>query len=327
MSNTNDVLAVLNAQQAAHTPHMPDTMPMAGEWMPTTPAPSVWPTIREHIVDMVTHQPRSLQREIGPSELGTQCLHCLARKLTGHTTEEIRDVAWLPFIGTSVHAQFEHMFSALDGYETEKTVLVGNLTDARPITGSIDLWDEKNAATCDWKIVGNSTLADVRRHGPSQQYKIQASLYGIGMSHTHPVQTSCIYYLPRNQPSLDAGWIYETTFDPRPGQWALARARLILTLYDSIRVEYGDSIAEQWVNAFPRNTEHCFHCRDEAQRRNPADLASLIGTKTVDAADTRTLADNLPAMPRALLNVPQADYRPQPTNKPTTDTNPKGQQS
>lgn len=327
MSNPDDVLAVLDAQQAAHTPHIPDTMPMAGEWMPTAPAPSVWPTIREHIVDMVTHQPRSLQREIGPSELGTRCLHCLARKLTGHTTEEIRDVAWLPFIGTSVHAQFEHMFGALDGYETEKTVLVGNLTDARPITGSIDLWDGKNAATCDWKIVGNSTLADVRRHGPSQQYRIQASLYGIGMSHTTPVRTSCIYYLPRNQPSLDAGWIYETPFDPRPGQWALARARLILTLYDSIRVEYGDGIAEQWVDAFPRDTGHCFHCRDEAQRRNHADLASLIGAKTVDAADTRTSADNLPAMPRALLNVPQADYRPQPANEPTTDTNPKGRQS
>ncbi len=80
------------------------------------------------------------------------------------------------------------------------------------------------------------------------------------------------------------------------------------------------------MNAFPSNTEHCFHCRDEAQRKNPADLASLIGTKTVDTADTRALADNLPAMPRALLNVPQADYRPQP-NKPTTDTNPKGSQS
>ena len=204
-------------------------------------------------------------------------------------------------------------------------MLVGNLTDARPITGSIDLWDEHNSATCDWKIVGNSTLDDARRHGPSQQYKIQASLYGIGMSHTHPVAASCIFYLPRNQPSLDAGWIYETPFDPRPGQWALARARLILTLYDSIRVEYGANIAEQWVNAFPRNPEHCFHCRDEAQRKNPADLASLIGTKNVDA-DTRALADNLPAMPRALLNVPQADYRPQPNN-PTTDTNPKGQQS
>ena len=320
MSNPNDILAVLNAQQAAHTPHIPDTMPTAGDWMPGGDI-TEWPTIREHIVDMVTHQPRSLQREIGPSELGTQCLHCLARKLTGHATEEIRDVAWLPFIGTSVHAQFEHMFGALDGYETEKTVLVGNLTDARPITGSIDLWDEKNAATCDWKIVGDNTLADVRRHGPSQQYRIQASLYGIGMSHTTPVQTSCIYYLPRNQPSLDAGWIYETPFDPRPGQWALARARLILTLYDSIRVEYGPSIAEQWVNAFPRNTEHCFHCRDEATRKNPADLASLIGTDTgTDMDDTRQqLADRLPAMPRALLKVPQAEYRPQPTNTQNND--------
>ena len=323
---TQAVLAVAQAQQDAHTPHMPDTMPATGEWMPAEPAPSVWPSIREHIVDMVTNQPRSLQREIGPSELGTQCLHCLVKKLTGHGSGQIRDVAWLPFIGTSVHAQLERMFGGLDGYETERTVLVGNLTDARPITGSIDLWDEHNSATCDWKIVGNSTLDDARRHGPSQQYKIQASLYGIGMSHTHPVAASCIFYLPRNQPSLDAAWIYECPFDPRPGQWALARARLILTLYDSIRVEYGANIAEQWVNAFPRNPEHCFHCRDEATRKNPADLASLIGTKNVDA-DTRALADNLPAMPRALLNVPQADYRPQPTNKPTTDTNPKGQQS
>ena len=328
MSNTSTqaVLAVAQAQQDAHTPHMPDTMPATGEWMPADQSPSVWPTVREHIVDMVTHQPRSLQREIGPSELGTQCLHCLVKKLTGHGSGQIRDVAWLPFIGTSVHAQLERMFGGLDGYETERTVLVGNLTDARPITGSIDLWDEHNSATCDWKIVGNSTLDDARRHGPSQQYKIQASLYGIGMSHTHPVAASCIFYLPRNQPSLDAAWIYECPFDPRPGQWALARARLILTLYDSIRVEYGPSIAEQWVNAFPRNPEHCFHCRDEAQRKNPADIASLIGTKTVDAADTRALADSLPAMPRALLTVPQADYRPQPNN-PTTDTQPEGTMS
>lgn len=327
MSNTTTqaVLAVAQAQQDAHTPHMPDTMPATGEWMPADQSLGVWPTIREHIVDMVTHQPRSLQREIGPSELGTQCLHCLVKKLTGHGSGQIRDVAWLPFIGTSVHAQLERMFGGLDGYETERTVLVGNLTDARPITGSIDLWDEHNSATCDWKIVGNSTLDDARRHGPSQQYKIQASLYGIGMSHTHPVAASCIFYLPRNQPSLDAAWIYECPFDPRPGQWALARARLILTLYDSIRVEYGANIAEQWVNAFPRNPEHCFHCRDEAQRKNPADIASLLGTKNVDA-DTRALADNLPAMPQALLNVPQADYRPQPNN-PTTDTNQKGQQS
>ena len=327
MSNTSTqaVLAVAQAQQDAHTPHMPDSMPTAGEWMPADQSLGVWPTIREHIVDMVTHQPRSLQREIGPSELGTQCLHCLVKKLTGHANGQIRDVAWLPFIGTSVHGQLERMFGGLDGYETERTVLVGNLTDARPITGSIDLWDEHNSATCDWKIVGNSTLDDARRHGPSQQYKIQASLYGIGMSHTHPVAASCIFYLPRNQPSLDAAWIYECPFDPRPGQWALARARLILTLYDSIRVEYGANIAEQWVNAFPRNPEHCFHCRDEATHKNPADLASLIGTKTVDA-DTRALADTLPAMPRALLNVPQADYRPQPNN-PTTDTNQKGQQS
>lgn len=53
----------------------------------TTPAPTVesteWTEIRGIIEDHITNQPRSLQKEIGPSELGTDCLHCLAARLAG----------------------------------------------------------------------------------------------------------------------------------------------------------------------------------------------------------------------------------------------------
>ena len=80
----------------------------------TTPAPTVesteWTEIRGIIEDHITNQPRSLQKEIGPSELGTDCLHCLAARLAGW--EKRQSAAWLPFIGTCVHERFEHLFNS-----------------------------------------------------------------------------------------------------------------------------------------------------------------------------------------------------------------------
>ena len=72
MSSQLDLEAVMTANQ---------TIPG------TTPAPTVesteWTEIRGIIEDHITNQPRSLQKEIGPSELGTDCLHCLAARLAG----------------------------------------------------------------------------------------------------------------------------------------------------------------------------------------------------------------------------------------------------
>lgn len=321
-----DVLAVLKAQQAEHTPTMPATTPpTAGEWMGTEPA-TVLPGIRDQIIDMIANQPRSLQTEIGPSEMGTTCLHCLTRRLQGRATQPVRAAEWLPFIGTAVHAQFERMYKDRDGYEAELKVPVTNLNAERPITGSIDLWEWEHRASIDWKIVGNSTLDDVRRHGPSQQYKIQASLYGIGMDNmqerrgdSRRTQRSCIYYLPRNATSIDAGIMYETTFDPMPGRWAISRARLIISLISLIACEYGADVADQWADALPRDPAHCFHCRDlMKQAGNRLGDVEAFGAEQTHAAPEPDPAANLPDLPRALLKVPQAEYRPQPNNQPTT---------
>ena len=45
--------------------------------------------IRTVIEDAITNHPRTLQKQIGPSEVGTPCDHCLAAKLAGW--EETRD--------------------------------------------------------------------------------------------------------------------------------------------------------------------------------------------------------------------------------------------
>ena len=185
--NADDILAVANAQrQTTQEPQTSDTDRDS----------DLWPEIRRIIETRMSSQPRDLQREIGPSELGTSCVHCLAAKLAGWP--ERRRPAWLPFIGTCVHARFEQWFGEAEEtvftgpapederrrFVPEMRVTVGHLQGLHAgydVKGSIDLYDRKTGSTIDWKIVGNTTLTKVKAHGPSQQYRVQASLYGIGL--------------------------------------------------------------------------------------------------------------------------------------------------
>lgn len=254
----------------------------------TTPAPTVksteWDEIRGIIEDHITNQPRSLQKEIGPSELGTDCLHCLAARLAGW--EKRQSAAWLPFIGTAVHARFEQLFDenremttihvpdegsgvgdhdeTTSRFEAEKTVHVGEihgLHGLQKISGSIDLWDAKTGMTIDWKITGNTTIRNVKANGPSQQYRIQASLYGIGLENDgEPCKRNAIYFLPRNSVNLADALPIEFDFDPKPGKWALSRAQLIVNLLDLIEQEDGVETRDAWIHALPTSPTHCFQC-------------------------------------------------------------------
>lgn len=250
-----------------------------------TVEPEEWTEIRGIIENHINGQPRSQQREIGPSELGTDCLHCLAARLAGWKRSQ--PVAWLPFIGTCVHARFEQLFSNPDRemvtvhvadegsgvgehdetqyrFEAEKRVDVGEihgLHGLQKIHGSIDLYDAKTGMTIDWKITGSSTLRNVKANGPSQQYRIQASLYGIGLENDHlECKRNAIYFLPRNSVSLADALPIEFDFDPKPGKWALSRAQLIVNLLDLIEQEDGTEMRDAWIHALPASPTHCFQC-------------------------------------------------------------------
>lgn len=256
----SDVLAVLNGQAGQH-----DTSAPVGV------ESTLWSDIRQIIEDSIVNAPRSLQKRIGPSELGTDCVHCLAAKLAGW--EHSQGVAWLPFIGTCVHEHFEHYFTSLSvtvgspfegRFETEKRVTVGRLQglqDGYDVSGSIDLWDKKTCSTVDWKIVGSTTLRSARTHGPSQQYQVQASLYGLGLvAEGETVEHSCVFYLPRTSMSLNDAYAWEHEFQPELGLWALQRAQLLVTLLDMIELNSGVGVRDAWISMLPRSTSHCFDC-------------------------------------------------------------------
>lgn len=149
-------------------------------------------------------------------------------------------------------------------YEAERHVDVGaihGLHGHQPIHGSIDLYDVANNTTIDWKITGTTTIRNVKANGPSQQYRIQASLYGIGLENDgEPCKRNAIYFLPRNNVSLADALPIEFDFDPKPGKWALSRAQLIVNLLDLIEQDAGVEMRDAWIHALPTSPTHCFQC-------------------------------------------------------------------
>ena len=240
--------------------------------------PLLWDEIHAIINQHIMSSPRSLQKAPGPSELGTSCVHCLAARLAGWARQA--NPAWLPYIGTSVHAQLEKLFTSLsnmneyhlmvDGdkvfprFATEYRVYVGRLQGSMggyDVNGSIDLVDYKTHATCDWKITGSNTITSVKAEGASQQYKVQASLYGIGLENEGvEVVKSCIYFLPRNSQTLDSAYPVEYAYDRDLGVWALQRAQLLVTFLDMIEREAGVQMRDQWISSLPRDRDRCFNC-------------------------------------------------------------------
>lgn len=178
--------------------------------------------VRKIVENAILNQPRTLQQTIGPSEIGTDCDRCLGHKLAG--TPKRQEVAWLPYVGTAMHSQLERVLEAAGNrWSTEVRLLVGQI-DGHDILGSCDLFDAETGTTVDYKLVGKTTLTSARI-GPSQQYRIQAHLYGRGWANDeYDVNTVAIWYLPRNAVSLEQSIWWQEPYDEQIALDALARA-------------------------------------------------------------------------------------------------------
>jgi hypothetical protein len=141
------------------------------------------------IVDTANNAPRSLQKRLGPSEVGDPCERRLSYKeLDWPAVRTDHDPA-ASIIGTGFHTWMEEAFTrrqtALpDGrprYKVEERVTVRDAyTEAAAIKGSTDLFDRATGTVWDWKLVGHTSLDNYRRKGPGPQYRTQAHLYGLG---------------------------------------------------------------------------------------------------------------------------------------------------
>ena len=209
------------------------------------------------IVGAIENHPRSLQVKIGPSEIGTECDHCLAAKLAGWAQSE-RGEAWLPTIGTAVHSWIEQAFRGHpDGpngsrrFLTETRVAVGEI-DGEEITGSTDLADVVAGWTWDWKIVGPTTLKSAKVR-PSRQYVVQQMLYARGWNRLGVKITHVgIAYLPRNAMSLNAGVWWSAPYDPEIAEAALERATNMARNLKAMLAVGGAAMRDSYITGLPR---------------------------------------------------------------------------
>lgn len=187
-----------------------------------------------HIKTAITNHPRSLQRRIGPSEVGHPCARRIGYKLLDVDENPSDDTPWLPTIGTAVHAWLEECFTQANaGHDharwlTELRVDVGEI-GGTAITGSCDLYDRVTATVIDHKIVGATQLTKYKAKGPGEQYRSQIHLYGRGLTRRGlPVDRVAIAFLPRNG-ELSGAHIWHEAYDETVALAALQRAEGIST--------------------------------------------------------------------------------------------------
>jgi len=119
--------------------------------------------IRDVIEPALKEHKRSLQTEIGPSELGVPCKRWLAHKFAGTPPVGIQEVKWAAAVGTAIHDHLNlwcHAYNERHGvsrYLFDVPVYVGDLYPGRPITGHVDVFDVWRGAILDGKGLAVST--------------------------------------------------------------------------------------------------------------------------------------------------------------------------
>lgn len=191
------------------------------------------PDLLKIIEGAILNDPRTLQVELGPSEIGTGCDRCLIHLLAGHKTVE-HVAPWLPTIGHALHAWLEQaVFTSMlpdlsrRRYITEGKVAVGHIGGVQ-ISGSSDVLDTHTGTVVDYKISGKPKIDATRRKGPVQTYQAQAHLYGKGWEDAgYDVRSVCIWLLPRNAVSLRQGHPWQVPYDRAVAETALSRANAL----------------------------------------------------------------------------------------------------
>ena len=228
-------------------------------------------TYLDTIIDSIKNQPRSLQKRIGPSEMGNPCKRALLHKLNGDDEPERTDVPWAPAVGSAVHSWLDTVFTKASepgGREAERwlceeRVTVGHV-GGTPITGSTDLYDRWSGSVIDHKNIGSSSRKKYRAHGPSETYRRQAHLYGKGWEDDGwPVSLVVIAFLPREGIFTDT-YIWSEPYSRQVAEETLATVNSLETLRTQLGITQALSLYSECDDRW------CDWCRQQERTPSPS---------------------------------------------------------
>lgn len=168
--------------------------------------------LRRVVLEHASRAPRTLQQQLGPSELGSVCDRQVAGKMAAlPKTNHVSD-PWPAIVGTAVHAWLADAFTA-DNVRRGvlRWVAEQRVTPHPDHPGTADLYDAAEQAVVDHKVLGESQMAKIRSDkGPPHHYVVQLLLYGLGYRNLGlPVRRVALAAYPRTAASLDGLYVWE----------------------------------------------------------------------------------------------------------------------
>lgn len=165
--------------------------------------------LRELIYTGATNSKRSLQTDIGISEVGTECERALAYKIAGTPPVNLDANPMPSIIGTGFHLHMERIFRDLD----PRRWLVETPVSYRGVRGTADLFDRRRRLLVDWKSTSKSKINRLRKTEPPMQAQVQIQIYAAAMAELgETVERAALAYVPRDG-SLDDLWVWSVVPD------------------------------------------------------------------------------------------------------------------
>jgi len=237
------------------------------------------------ITEAIAGDARSLQKEIGISEIGTPCTRKLAYKLAEMDPVNVGGIPWRATVGRAVHSWLQEIFM-LDNQRrgftrwlTETRVSPGDI-DGIPLHGNSDIYDRVTAAVIDWKIPGPTTMKDARKNGPKLVYRVQSHLYGLGYKRRGlPVDRVHVVFLP-SAGELNDGVYWTEPYNEKIALDALARA-------SAVRKLIGQLGTGPTAQLSATETDYCNYCEWFSPNEFDADGGKCPGSDAMVAERNR----------------------------------------
>lgn len=135
---------------------------------------------------------RSLQKQVGPSEVGG-CSRRVWHRLRGTPTVNEDTLIMPAWMGTAIHKELERKLNERDPFRERYEIEVA--VEHNGMRGHVDVYDKQDKEVIDWKTSTKSGLKEF----PSEQQITQVQLYGYLLeANGREVETVSLVGLPRD---------------------------------------------------------------------------------------------------------------------------------
>lgn len=222
--------------------------------------PIVSDPLRDDLIHMIrtrsANAPRSLQVELGPSQVAHPCMRKMAFGITAEPGSNPQFDPLPSIIGTAVHSWLDSAAQHANEVLGRERWLTESRVEVTPgLSGSSDLYDTDTATVVDWKVVGTPRLRKYRKD-PGPVYRNQVHLYGRGFENAGlPVKRVAIAFVPRGA-TLHSLHVWSEDYNPKLVDEVLERRVQVLCLLNDFDIENNPD-RYSW---FPVEPEDCVFC-------------------------------------------------------------------